>query len=203
LIAALALDTTNRSPRRHDKTTTERDDDKCISQHCLPACSPSFCLSCVSFLIPTPPQPRPRPPHKICLSLFSQAIHSASIVRLPPLPCISLPPFLSHLRLLPQGPLTQNVKRSMNITNPNADPVSFKIKTTAPKVLPSRASCCAGLIHLPSCTAYGPTPERSTLVRRLKFKVQYIFSCSMQWANPTCPSDASSNERRTATECQV
>lgn len=32
------------------------------------------------------------------------------------------------------GPLTQNVKRSLNITNPNADPISFKIKTTAPKV---------------------------------------------------------------------
>ncbi|KAH9991293.1 PapD-like protein [Russula vinacea] len=31
-------------------------------------------------------------------------------------------------------PLTQNVKRSLNITNPNADPVSFKIKTTAPKL---------------------------------------------------------------------
>jgi hypothetical protein len=38
----------------------------------------------------------------------------------------------------PKGPLTQNVKRSLNITNPNADPVSFKIKTTAPKVRPSR-----------------------------------------------------------------
>ncbi|KAI0276502.1 PapD-like protein [Russula aff. rugulosa BPL654] len=31
-------------------------------------------------------------------------------------------------------PLTQNVKRSISITNPNADPVSFKIKTTAPKL---------------------------------------------------------------------
>ncbi|KAH9065273.1 VAMP-associated protein [Lactarius vividus] len=31
-------------------------------------------------------------------------------------------------------PLTQNVKRSLNITNPNADPISFKIKTTAPKL---------------------------------------------------------------------
>ena len=48
-----------------------------------------------------------------------------------------LPPFfLSHVRH-PSGPLTQNVKRSLNITNPNADPVSFKIKTTAPKVRPS------------------------------------------------------------------
>ena len=35
-----------------------------------------------------------------------------------------------------EGPLTQNVKRSLSITNPNADPVSFKIKTTAPKVCP-------------------------------------------------------------------
>ncbi|KAI0270054.1 PapD-like protein [Gloeopeniophorella convolvens] len=31
-------------------------------------------------------------------------------------------------------PLTQNVKRSLQITNPNDDPVSFKIKTTAPKL---------------------------------------------------------------------
>jgi hypothetical protein len=30
--------------------------------------------------------------------------------------------------------LTVNVKRSLNITNPNADPISFKIKTTAPKL---------------------------------------------------------------------
>ena len=37
-----------------------------------------------------------------------------------------------------QGPLTQNVKRSLNITNPNADLVSFKIYTTTPKVRPSR-----------------------------------------------------------------
>jgi hypothetical protein len=45
----------------------------------------------------------------------------------------------------------------------------------------------AGLIYLPSCTAYGPTLERSTLARRLKFKVQYIFYYSTPWANPTCP----------------
>ena len=44
----------------------------------------------------------------------------------------SLPPLSLILRHI--GPLTQNVKRSLNITNPNADPVSFKIKTTAPKV---------------------------------------------------------------------
>jgi len=31
-------------------------------------------------------------------------------------------------------PLTQNVKRSLHITNPNADPISYKIKTTAPKL---------------------------------------------------------------------
>ena len=46
------------------------------------------------------------------------------------------PSFLTFAIL--QGPLTENVKRSLNITNPNADPVSFKIKTTAPKVRPSR-----------------------------------------------------------------
>ena len=60
--------------------------------------------------------------------------------------------FLIHPRLLPfsrphhKGPLTQNVKRSLNITNPNADPVSFKIKTTAPKVRLSRVQI---LLRLP------------------------------------------------------
>jgi hypothetical protein len=44
-----------------------------------------------------------------------------------------------------QGPLTQNVKRSISITNPNADPVSFKIKTTAPKVRASRVQIQLGL----------------------------------------------------------
>lgn len=48
---------------------------------------------------------------------------------------------LPHL----QGPLTQNVKRSISITNPNADPVSFKIKTTAPKVCSSRVQIRPGL----------------------------------------------------------
>jgi hypothetical protein len=32
-----------------------------------------------------------------------------------------------------------------------------------------------GLTCLPSCTAYGPTLERSTQDRLLKSKVQYIF----------------------------
>ena len=86
----------------------------------------------------------------------------------------SPPSFLTFVILL--GPLTQNVKRSLNITNPNADPVSFKIKTTAPKVRPSRVGTKARLIiYLHSCTAYGPTPEKSTLARQLKSKVQYIF----------------------------
>ena len=38
---------------------------------------------------------------------------------------------------IPQGPLTRNVKGSLNTTNPDADPVSLIIKTTAPKVRPS------------------------------------------------------------------
>lgn len=64
-----------------------------------------------------------------CPSLFNQAIPLASIVS----PFFS---FSTPISLIPRhiGPLTQNVKRSLNITNPNADPVSFKIKTTAPKV---------------------------------------------------------------------
>ena len=69
----------------------------------------------------------------------------------------SHPSFLTFVIL--QGPLTQNVKCSLNITNPNADSVSFKIKTTAPKVRPSRVGTQARLIYIHSCTAYGPTPE--------------------------------------------
>jgi hypothetical protein len=72
-------------------------------------------------------------PSKKCPLLFNQATQSASIVCLP-YTCPSFP-FLTPPS---QGPLTQNVKRSLSITNPNADPVSFKIKTTAPKVRPSR-----------------------------------------------------------------
>lgn len=33
------------------------------------------------------------------------------------------------------GPLTQHVKRTLTISNPNTQPVAFKVKTTAPKVL--------------------------------------------------------------------
>jgi len=107
-------------------------------------------------------------------SLFSQASHSDSVVRLSSfLGFFSLFPFLTFAIL--QDPLTQNVIRSLNITNPNADPVSFKIKTTAPKVCPSRLEGQARLIYITSCTTYGPTPEKSTLARRLKFKVRYIF----------------------------
>jgi hypothetical protein len=32
------------------------------------------------------------------------------------------------------GPLTQLVKRTLTITNPNSMAVAFKVKTTAPKV---------------------------------------------------------------------
>ena len=31
------------------------------------------------------------------------------------------------------GPLTQLVKRSLQVSNPNNQPVAFKVKTTAPK----------------------------------------------------------------------
>ncbi len=63
--------------------------------------------------------------------------------------CVSFPScppvVFSHFPTSNQGPLTQNVKRSLNITNPNADPVSFKIKTTAPKVCSPRVQIDLGL----------------------------------------------------------
>lgn len=51
----------------------------------------------------------------------------------------SAPP--AHRRLeLPRddcaGPFTQSVKRTLQITNNNANSVAFKVKTTAPKVSP-------------------------------------------------------------------
>ena len=57
------------------------------------------------------------------------------------------PLIFPHLFSFPhlQGPLTQNVKRSISITNPNIDPVSFKIKTTAPKVRSFRVQIRLGL----------------------------------------------------------
>jgi hypothetical protein len=82
------------------------------------------------------------------------------------------------------GPLTQNVKRSLNITNPNADPISYKIKTTAPKVrLFHHAEPISPLISFPSYTASGPTQERSSQVRQLKFKVQPPFCCLKRLAH--------------------
>ena len=85
--------------------------------------------------------------------------------------------FFLTFAIILQGPLTQNVKRSLNITNPNADPVSFKVKVKvkAVKVRPSRIQDLARLICISSCTTYGPFAEKSTLARRLKSKVQYIF----------------------------
>ena len=104
-----------------------------------------------------------------------------------------------------QGPLTQDVKRSLNITNSNFDPISFKISTTAFKVRPSRLSGEARLICVHSCTSYDPTLEKSTLARRLKSKVQYNISSSIPRGGLTrrAQSDAPSNERRTATECEM
>jgi MSP (Major sperm protein) domain len=90
----------------------------------------SLALRCIRLVTPflTPCLSPPK-----CPSLFNPAIHSVLIVRLS-FPLYS--PSLSFFTLtFFKGPLTQNVKRSLNITNPNADPVSFKIKTTAPKVI--------------------------------------------------------------------
>lgn len=41
---------------------------------------------------------------------------------------------LYRAQLLGIGPLTSLVKRSLSISNPNNEPVAFKVKTTAPKV---------------------------------------------------------------------
>jgi len=72
------------------------------------------------------------------MSVTLQPSNSIGFNRASFLLSLDLPPFVFLTFAILQGPLTQNVKRSLNITNPNADPVSFKIKTTAPKVRPSR-----------------------------------------------------------------
>jgi hypothetical protein len=101
-----------------------------ISQHCLPASSLSLPSPVTHSLLSSSP---PHTKH-VRHSPAKQFTRLQSCV-------LSLENFfllsLSHIRHPHnQGPLTQNVKRSLNITNPNPDPVSFKIKTTAPKVCP-------------------------------------------------------------------
>lgn len=53
---------------------------------------------------------------------------------------ISCPVSISKLKLIinpllaaPSGPLTQLVKRTLIVKNPNSESVAFKVKTTAPK----------------------------------------------------------------------
>ena len=107
-----------------------------ISQHCTLALLPSL-----PHLHLHTHTPRPPPPLKMSVTLQpsnSIGFNRASLASpsLFPLSRSSHP----HLK----GPLTQNVKRSLNITNPNADPVSFKIKTTAPKVRTSLVQVSLG-----------------------------------------------------------
>jgi hypothetical protein len=51
----------------------------------------------------------------------------------------------------------------------------FQNKDHSSQGAPFPRSNSTALTCLPSCTAYGPTLERSTQDRQLKFKVQYVF----------------------------
>lgn len=67
---------------------------------------------------------------------MSMAQGSNDLGRLPPSPMILAPtePLSSLASLVSStGPLTQLVKRSLQVSNPNNQPVAFKVKTTAPK----------------------------------------------------------------------
>lgn len=83
--------------------------------------------------LPSLGQPRPLSPPLSCRSLSTLPALSAFLVR-------SLPFSFSHLRPHPRstprfsGPFTRNVNRTLTISNYNALPVAFKVKTTAPNV---------------------------------------------------------------------
>lgn len=108
-----------------------------ISQHRLSA----FSLACLPSSPPplthSPLHHRPKNVRQSSTKQFHRLQSCVPSSLMSPRLLFSLP----HL----QGPLTQNVKRSISITNPNADPVSFKIKTTAPKVRSSRVQIRLGL----------------------------------------------------------
>ena len=83
------------------------------------------------------------------------------------------------------GPLTTHVKRTLAITNPNSQPVAFKVKTTAPKVTypPLSRSLrirramsdhegCAVVCVSASCTAYDRIRGASSQGRRPRSKVR-------------------------------
>ena len=87
----------------------------------------------------------------VCVTRISRLLLSKLI---PPL--LLFLPLFSHQ----QGPLTTLVKRTLTISNPNVQPVAFKVKTTAPKVC--RITSCekdSRDLHdsLPSCTVSGRT----------------------------------------------
>jgi hypothetical protein len=108
---------------------------------------------------------------KKCPSLFNQAIRSASIVR----------PFSPHLS--PSSFLTSPPPRSFdperetfhNHHKSQCRPCIIQNKDHGSQGALFPRSNPTGLTCLPSCTAYGPTPARSTLDRQLTFKVQYVF----------------------------
>jgi hypothetical protein len=137
-----------------------------ISQRRLSAsaCLPPFLAS------PTHPLPPPSPSKK-CPSIFNQAIRSVSIVRL----------FFPHI--FPSSFLTSPPSRSFD---PERKTFHKRYKSQCRSCIIQNKDHCSqgpffprsnstGLTCLSSCTAYGPTPARSTQDRQLTFKVQYVF----------------------------
>src|SRR6267142_2306718 len=164
-----------------------------ISQHCLP-------LACSLIPASDPHHSPHRPTNHVRHSPAKQFNRLQSCVFLPRFPPFL---FLSHSRHPSnEGPLTQNVKRSLSITNSNADPVSFKIKTTAPKVCPFSmfdlglvSPISAAVLRTAQLWKGRPWPDgRSSRCN---------ISSIIQRRGLTRPaqSDAPSNEGRTATEC--
>ena len=100
-------------------------------------------LSAFPSLASLPPSPHSPTPSSITVQKMSVNLQPSNSLGFNRASLTSPRRLFSLPRL--QGPLTQNVKRSISVTNPNADPVSFKIKTTAPKVRSSRVQFRLGL----------------------------------------------------------
>ncbi|KAI0052703.1 VAMP-associated protein [Auriscalpium vulgare] len=66
-------------------------------------------------------------------------------------------------------PLTQNIKRSLSITNPNAQPIAFKVKTTAPKLYCVRPN--SGRVEP------GETVEVSVMLQAMKEEPPLNIKC--------------------------
>jgi len=130
----------------------------------------------------------------VCLSPSEQFSRLQTYLPLPP-------QLFSQLTQLP-GPLTQVVKRALTITNHNAQPVAFKVKTTAPKV-PSRSLIPYPIlfrrdsftVSVPTLVELNPGRASRSSVRLPSLLITPMFIGTI--------SHATSSPGGAAVECQV